>query len=416
MSEKPLSRRIVLPVHHFPPRFNAGAENYTFELARTLQANDWTVEVVTIDAIDSGDPDRIVAERDLYGGVPVWRLRYNQIAAPARRLWDFDNPLLGDWFATYFRTTQPDLVHLQAGYLMGVAPVFAAAALQIPTVLTMHDYWYICPQHTLLRGDGSLCHAVPADPRECVWCRTMNERAPKALRMLGTGVAERLGPLTVANEGVDLMRLRRERTSAALRSVDRVITVSEFLASMVRATVPGVRVDVCRAGARDESVSLPRASRTRDAFNVGYLGQIAEHKGLHYLLDAFEQVRAPDRRLALHIFGGPLESPYARSLISRSAGNTAIQFHGAVAREQVFHALAELDVLVVPSIWFENAPLVVLEALMVGTPLVVSDLGGLREMFAEGVNGLRVPPRSSDAIARALQAMVDDAELLQRLQ
>ena len=168
--------KIVLPVHHFPPRYSAGAELYTFRLARWLQSHGHRVEVVCVEAIDQGAPDELHATADRYEGIPVWRLAFNLGSEENSARVHYDNPLPGEWFADYLQRARPDLVHFQAGYLIGVASMEATAAAGIPMALTLHDYWYLCPRISLQRGDGSLCETIPDDPAGCAWCMLLEKR------------------------------------------------------------------------------------------------------------------------------------------------------------------------------------------------------------------------------------------------
>nr|AIA95337.1 CAZy families GT4 protein [uncultured Chloroflexus sp.] len=67
---------ITLPVHHFPPVYRAGAELYTYRLAKELQARGNEVEVVAIESIDSGSSDALEAQQEMYDSVPVWRFAH----------------------------------------------------------------------------------------------------------------------------------------------------------------------------------------------------------------------------------------------------------------------------------------------------------------------------------------------------
>ena len=168
--------KLVLPVHHFPPRYSAGAELYSLRLAQQLRAHGHTPEVVCVESVRWDGRNRVTATHDQYEGVPVWRLAVEASPEgwPVR---SFDNPELGDWFASYLRQARPDLAHFQAGYLLGAAPLRAAAAAGVPTLLTLHDFWFLCPRITLLRGDGALCAEPPTDPGACAWCMRLDGRA-----------------------------------------------------------------------------------------------------------------------------------------------------------------------------------------------------------------------------------------------
>ncbi len=97
------------------------------------------------------------------------------------------------------------------------------------------------------------------------------------------------------------------------------------------------------------------------------------------------------------------------------AKNPRTEFLGRFDNRRVGALLAEIDVLVVPSLWWENSPLTISEAFLAGVPVVVSDIGGMAEMVQEGVNGFRVPPGDSDALAAAIRRFVDDPTLARRL-
>jgi glycosyltransferase involved in cell wall biosynthesis len=163
--------KIVLPVHHFPPRYSAGAELYTLRLARWLLAHGHEAEVVCVERTDDAAAQPLAAWRDEYQAVPVWRLALNLAQAPDPFAWSYNNPAIGSWFAGYLADTQPDIVHLQSGYLVTASVLAAARARGCPTIVTLHDFWFVCPRITLLRGDGRVCAGPPADPGQCAWCR-----------------------------------------------------------------------------------------------------------------------------------------------------------------------------------------------------------------------------------------------------
>ncbi|HAJ37855.1 MAG TPA: glycosyl transferase family 1 [Chloroflexi bacterium] len=408
--------RIVLPVHHFPPRYSAGAELYTYRLARWLLEHGHEVEVITIEAIDCGSSTQINAKHDWYDGIPVWRLSFNLIAAPQRRLWEFDNELLGKWFDDYFERQRPDLAHFQAGYLLGVAPLFAAAGRQIPTLLTLHDYWYLCPQHTLQRSDGALCATVPDDPAVCARCRLWgNEpyarvgyRLPPTLRRL-------IENLPVGADS-KLMKLRRERLRAALASVAMVIAPSQFMRRQMQHLVAPDRLVFSRIGI-DTTQLNQLVKRGGDTVRFGYLGQVAQHKGVHVLVDAFQRLSVETQSAELHIWGGDEASPaYGQRLRKVAQDNPQIVFHGRYDNRRLPEILEGFDYLVAPSVWYENCPLTILEAYAASIPVICSDHGGLAELVEPGKDGLIFRPGDAADLAQAMQRVVDDADLNRRLQ
>ncbi len=408
--------KITLPVHHFPPHYSAGAELYAFRLARWLIAHGHDVEVVCVESIDQGNPGELQATEDRYQGITVWRLAFNLIEAPERLRWNYDNPLLGAWFAEYLERARPDLVHFQAGYLLGVAPLVAAHAAGVPTVLTLHDYWFLCPRITLLRGDGTLCTSIPNDPAGCAWCQRLERRSYRVPERLSGGMLGTIAQTIALRDERTVIADRRAQLLPALALPDAVIAPSHFLAERFAPFVPAERLYIARYGLDLTPFQQLHQHAASEILHIGYIGQIAQHKGVHVLIDAFRRLNTNGRAAKLHIYGGLEAQPHYVESVRRLAGDDPrIQLHGRFTNSAVASILADLDLLVVPSIWYENSPLAIMEAQAAGTPVVTSALGGMAELVRDGVDGLHFQPADAADLARALQRLIDEPELLPTL-
>ncbi len=388
---------------------------YTFRLARWLQTHGHAVEVVCVESIDAGEPSQLHATRDMYQNIPVWRLSFNLFDAPERLSWNYDNPLLGNWFENYLCGEQPDLVHFQAGYLLGVAPLEATVAAGIPSVLTLHDYWYLCPRITLQRGDGSLCAEIPDNPAGCVACIHSEQRRFRIVDQLTGGVASRVAQVIFANER-NVMLHRRKRLLPALALPDAVITPSRFLADRFASFIPQDRLHISRYGL-DLVPFEKRDNLTPDGvLRIGFVGQIAPHKGVHLLVDAFRTLQPHQRPIELHLYGGLDARPdYVQQLKGMVGADTHIFFHGRFENSHVAAILSGLDVTVVPSVWYENSPLAIMEAHAAGIPVVTAALGGMAELVRNGIDGLHFRPANRADLACTLQRLLDEPHLLPHL-
>ncbi len=410
---------IVLPVHHFLPRYTAGAEQYTLQLARWLRARGDAVTVVAFESIDSGSRDAIDAVRSDYEDIPVWRLSMDLLRAPERGRWTYYNAPLEDWFAGFLRGLRPDVMHLQAGYLMGVAPVFAARAASVPVGITLHDYWYLCPRHTLLRADQSLCERVPTDVAECVWCYDYLWSARnRKLHALTGGAYRALAMRTMPGAQIERGEERRRLTAEALDAMDFVIAPSAYLYERVRASASPSKLRQIRYGMQvarfEQARRTPR--NTSGPLTIGYIGQIAHHKGVHLLIEAFRALKPGARPLELRLYGALSDTAYVARLRALAGGDARIQFMGRFDNADAPAVYRACDVTVAPSIWYENTPLAILEAHAAGTPVITTSTGGMSELVRHEVNGLQFTLGDAGALARALQRICDDAALLARLQ
>ena len=408
--------KIVLPVHHFPPRYSSGAELYTYRLARSLRRQGHDAQVVTIEAIDEGTPDQLSVVHDDYDGIPVWRLSFDIFHSPQRRLWDYDNDLIEAWFGRFLAEEQPDLLHLQAGYLMGVAPVHAAVAAGVPLVLTLHDFWYLCPRHTLQRGDGSLCTEIPANPAGCAWCRKLEEPRFRLADQLSAGFVGQAAQWIGLQQETAVVADRRRRLLEALRNIEAVIAPSQFMADQFAPYVQAERLHVVRYGLE---ISLPvEAPNTAkdETLHIGYTGQIAPHKGVHLLVEAFRSLKNHRRHAELHIYGGLDAYPdYVTGLRKLAHADPRIHFHGRFAGPQLAQVLSTLDTVVVPSTWYENSPLAIMEAHAAGKPVITAALGGMAELVRHEIDGLHFRANDARDLAQQMQRLVDSPELLTTL-
>jgi glycosyltransferase involved in cell wall biosynthesis len=147
----------------------------------------------------------------------------------------------------------------------------------------------------------------------------------------------------------------------------------------------------------------------------GYLGRLHPSKGLVQLVRA---VAAIPRDVAFHLeIRGPMldaqSRAFAGELQALLAGDPRVVFEPGVPSSDVPQRLADLDVLLVPSMWFENGPTIALESMAAGTPIIASRVGNLAEIIVDGVNGRLVEAGDVDGLARALtEAAVDPAKTI----
>jgi glycosyltransferase involved in cell wall biosynthesis len=208
---------------------------------------------------------------------------------------------------------------------------------------------------------------------------------------------------------------RRLNLLSALTGAGLILVPSRFLRDlMVQAGVPGDRIKISRFG-MEGPVARSDGNTARTAIQIGYLGQLAPHKGVHVLIDALGSL--PKVPLNVQIYGDPKpHQRYVGDLQKSASRDSRIAFHGAYRHEQVYEVLSQLDAIVVPSLWYENSPLVIQEAQAARVPVIASRLGGMRELVNDESAGLLFEPGNAADLARQLRRLVDDPVLLQQLQ
>ena len=162
---------------------------------------------------------------------------------------------------------------------------------------------------------------------------------------------------------------------------------------------------------------LPRLELTRRAasdgrLRVGFVGTLVWHKGAHVLIEAVRGL--PAGRVDVRLHGDPSAFPSYVGRLRAAATGLPVRFMGPFDRERAGEVYGDLDVLVVPSLWAENSPLVIHEACMAGVPVVGARQGGIPELVTDGVNGLLYDAFSPSALAAALASLLEDRGRLAR--
>lgn len=293
------------------------------------------------------------------------------------------------------RDFQPDAVHVHHLLLIGAEfPHIVRRTLpDCRIVMTLHDYYPICHHDGLMvrTGGKELCHG--ASPDRCHAC--------------------------FKDIALDRFVLREQHLKALLSTVDHFVAPSRFLRQrFIDWGLAEEAISVIPNGLprRDASAASNRIGQDRPVF--GYFGNLNPWKGVPVLLEAARQLIAEGLEFELRVHGGaPFQSESFLETIGRLFDETTptVQRSGPYRREDVADLVAAVDCTIVPSVWWENAPLVIGEAQAQRRPVIASNIGGMAEMVADGVNGLTVPPNDPRALAAAMRRIVKDPGLRGRL-
>jgi GT2 family glycosyltransferase/glycosyltransferase involved in cell wall biosynthesis len=389
----------VMLVHHaYPPEGIGGSEIYTESLARRL-AREHEVTVLH----RSADPARADYQVDesLRDGVRVVSLNTPRWSAAGFEA--YRDPRAAAAAAAVIAGARPDVVHV--GHLHGLSTgiVSEAQRLGAAVIFTLHDFGTLCALGQLVNLDLEVCPGPT--PRRCLACVGPG-RIPAA-RPVARALARLRGP---DEAGIERRLLEMREV---LRQADAVVAPSRFMKGRI-VGVSGIRV----LPLGHEPVPLtPRRSDPAGRFRIGLIGSLIPSKGVHVLAQAFRDLADPRLSLQLHGAFVPYhgDTGYEGRLRAILGPLADEALRGPFARSSLGDVLAGLDVLVVPSIWEENAPLVVQEAFLARLPVVVSGHGGLAEAVRHEVDGLHFRPGDAADLARALRRLADDRSLLGRL-
>lgn len=399
----------------------------TKRFADTLVKQGHTVEIIVVESFDA-QPGEPFCQTEVDGQLTVHRLFIESKHATSPLSLSYCNEPISQWYSKQILESKPDVVHLLSGYLITGCILETAFTKNIPTVVTLVDYWFICPMITLMRTDGKLCEH-PVDPARCDWCLKSHKRRYRVFDELFNGAPGHLytelnkrGLLRHVNrqyEEVRYIERRRDYNRYILENVDVVVTHSHFLENkLYEYGIQPKHVYFFPNGIEIDSQFLKgsRSIDKKDTLRIGYMGQIATHKGVDVLVEAYCLMNPQPGQSELVIYGDLNSWPdYVAQLKKLASGRTDIIFAGPYQGSDTARVMRECDVIAVPSVWYENRPTVILEAFAYGTPVIASNLGGLAEMIRHDVDGLQFEPGNPQSLAVQLRRLLDEPDLLPRL-
>jgi glycosyltransferase involved in cell wall biosynthesis len=387
--------RIAFTVHKFPPESLGGVEIYAEGLARTLAGTGHDVHVF-YPSFAAPSEGRL----DGPDGVHLWRVPLpasRTSEGPVPQFWHTFRDLgIEAAFRRFLAAVRPEIVHFQ--HVQGFSARLISLAKGRPRVVTLHDYWFFCMNSQLIRPDQAMCGG-PRLGWNCVDCATVRPDL-RSFRRLRPALAL-------------LLAYRNGYLRRVVRSVDMFISPSEFLRGRyITQGFPAERIltlenglDAARLCERTDFVSPKLEGRP----HFGFIGALAWHKGVHVLIEAFNRMPAD---ATLTIYGNEGAFPEYVARLKAEITHPNIRFAGVLDRGYVGTAMRQLDCLVVPSIWYENSPLVIQEAFAVGLPVVASRLGALPEKVHDGITGRLFTPGASAELADVLQTLIIHPEHL----
>ncbi len=355
----------------YPPDTGGGAELVLQSQADAMARRGHEVTVLTIGA----QAEDLASERQ--GSVAVLRARYRNRyfhfnadrSAGEKLLWhvkDSNNPAMGAQAAQVARSVRPEVacLHNLAGW--SVAIWGELQRLGIPVVQVLHDQYLLCAKSTMFRS-GANCAG------QCLDCR--------------------------------LLRLRHRRAS---NQVAGVIGVSRFILERILAAGFFSTVALREVIHNVSAGGMPQLPPARDlraepVTRLGFIGGLTESKGIRFLLDTWRDLDLP--RLTLCVAGRG-EPDFVNRLRAQYAG-CRVEFLGYTPPDDFFRAV---DVTIVPSLWNDTYPGVVLESLGHGVPVNASRRGGIPEMVRDGCDGWLFDPAEPGSLAAILRAIAAHPE------
>jgi len=383
--------RVLFVVHNHPDLQPGGTEAFSLALFRMLRDRFGTQGLFLAGTVEPLRPRKPGTLVQAFGEAPDELLvsldRFDRFHLSQTDV--FGLASLAPMIARF----DPDVIHIHHLLQFGTEAIdmLRHAAPRAHMVATLHDYFLICPREgQLLTTDNQLCSG-PSVTR-CKRCLPERAQADFAVRELSIRDAFQAVRTLIAPS-----HFLRDRFVAAGWDPGRFVVLPNGVAS--RPPVP----------------HRPAPDGRRNRFAV--FGNINRFKGTLFALQASARLSAEGvaHRLAIHGGTAWQTEAFLAEFAAALAAAPDSTHHGAYDPADHSALIAEADWVVVPSIWYENAPLVILEAFHHRRPVICAGIGGMAELVSDGVDGLHSPIGAPAALAAVMRRAADEAGLWDKL-
>lgn len=413
--------KVIHTLGWYFPEYSGGTEVYVEGLVQELRSQG---AYCTVAAPRNGRQE----DSYQYNGIEVYR--YPVFPASSTKQIRGHLPHGGfEYFANWLKKQKADLYHQHAWSLgCGLHHLRLAKQLGIPAIVTAHVPGNVCLRGTMMLNGEKICDGRIERSR-CSSCWGISRGIPSGAAALVSQLPVHLS--TLAESYFPNSRLASALATPALVAThqkrllematlaDRVVAVCQWLYDALATNgVPLEKLVLCRQGVRElHTKPMPKPKQSTNTLRIGFLGRWDPIKGIHILVEAVRRlpVNVPVE-LSIHgLAQGEAGKTYQQQVLAIAGSDPRIRIAEPLARETVPTALANFDLLAVPSQCLETGPLVVLEARAAGTPVLGSNLGGIAELVRHGIDGWLVAPGNVEVWTQALTLLAENPDLLTNL-
>ncbi|HWD10251.1 MAG TPA: glycosyltransferase family 4 protein [Solirubrobacteraceae bacterium] len=391
--------RVLYVVHNHPSLHPGGAEAYALELYQAMREIP-AVEPILLARIGSN----VARRRAPHPGTPFSSVNGDpnqHFVFTETEHFDFfnltsrDKSLYSRHLTDFLLAQRPDVVHVQHTHFIGMdlLSLIRRVLPGVPIVYTLHEFLPICHRDGQMVRTFSSELCTEASPRRC------NECFPD------------ISPPEFF--------LRERFVKGHMHDVDRFLAPSAQLRERyLRWGIEPGRIEVEEYGRRAPVVRAPEPAQAKSPTNIGFFGQLSYFKGAKVMLEAMSML-AEDCGAHLWLHGANLELQTREFQEEFAAMHDELRgrvtFRGPYEHSELPKLMADLHWVVVPSVWWENSPLVIQEAFFHRRPVICSDVGGMAEKVRDGVDGMHFRVGDAFSLARAFETATSSPRLWRSL-
>jgi glycosyltransferase involved in cell wall biosynthesis len=385
----------------FPVDFNGGITNYVRILNDDL--NDLSVNSYVLDNVNTSKFKMFGINFKLININSKHYRALNTGMFPLRYYSD-DNAITSFGFEKQFKellkSKNINIIHIHCIMNFPLNLIYIAKNLGVKVIISLHDYYFLCPRYTLINYSGAICK----NTNECYKC--INDKYKWMLCKVKIP-NKFYNNYFFKNEISD----RKNKFLNALNSSDLLIAVSRQVKEVFvnNGVVKDIIVNhIGNITARPnyfkkKYLSVPQKIR------FGFIGAFSSHKGADLIIESVNKLNNFENGNKFEfVIWGRLDDKYVDLL----KAHPKINYLGKYKQEQLQSIMQDIDICIVPPVWYDNAPQVVMESINLGVPVIGANIGGIPDFIKNKINGLLFEPGNSDALIQCMQQIITTPQLI----
>ncbi len=421
--------KILQVVHSVPFLNQAGTEVYTYDLSLELSKRH---EVYIFSRIcDKRQKEYEITEQRI-NGITAYLLNNTFKYCDSFERY-YQNDEIDRNFAELLDRIKPDVVHIQHLLFLSIGLIRKIKDRGMPIIFTLHDYWLMCPRWHILKRDLTPCEKVFAHnfDEECLSCIRDLLNIKKGAKRIYVFSRNLLPSFLVGwlkkvyfsyrqkmsdnDTGIDKLKKWKSKTKALLDEVGFFIAPSRYLRDrFVEFGIFPQKIRIVQNGLNGSLFTDTKKTKS-NKIKFAFIGTILPAKGLHVLIESFNRIDRKDAELKIYGRLYPyIGFEYYLPSLKKMIKNKNIRLIGDFNHTEIPEIFKEIDVLIVPSIWCENAPIVIKEAFLSKTPVIASRIGGMAELVNDGINGLLFNPGDTRDLQEKIGHIINNPGIISR--
>ncbi|MBI5675434.1 MAG: glycosyltransferase [Nitrospirae bacterium] len=373
-------KKVIFCCNAYPPHFIGGAELIAHQQAKALKELGCDVLVFAGELNNAGKRHSI--RNDSFEGLPVSRVCLHA-EDYSSDFFNFTHRDIEKLFDDMLEAHSPDVVHFHNIVGLSAGLIQTAKRRRLKTVLTLHDYWGICHRNIMVKEEGRVCEDVSG----CGECRFF----------ISTGRWQNVPSL-----------MRRDFISYQLNMGDAYISPSKYLAEKyIRSGLDAKKMNVIPYGIDIERFSKVTKDKAPKKVRFSFIGYIGRHKGVITIIEALAYIKDRENIQVNFIGDGELKAELQNMVAERELNET-VRFSGKKENSSIEDVFSATDVMILPSIWPDNHPVSIYEAMASSTPVIASRMGGIPELVEDGKTGCLFEAGNAKELAQKMSEFISD--------